>query len=65
MSSDLTPIPESPPAAPLVPVGLGTKLGVLGTAVLGVVAVLGAVLEGDHAPETGSARRPKRGVERS
>lgn len=35
-----------------VPVGLATKLGVYGTSVLAIVALVTAVLDGDHTPET-------------
>ena len=35
-----------------VPVGLATKLGVYGTSVLAIVALVTAVLEGDYTPET-------------
>jgi hypothetical protein len=45
-------LPDSPPAAPVIPVGLGTKAGLLMTAVLGVVAVLAAISNGDHSDET-------------
>lgn len=44
--------PEAPPAPPVIPVGLGTKLGTLGTALLAVVAAGTAVLNGDHTIET-------------
>lgn len=35
-----------------VPVGIATKLGVYGTSVLAIVALVTAVLDGDHTPET-------------
>lgn len=35
-----------------VPVGLATKLGVYGTSVLAIVALVSAVIDGDHTPET-------------
>jgi hypothetical protein len=35
-----------------IPVGLGTKLGALGTLALGVAALVAAVLDGDHSQET-------------
>lgn len=38
--------PDSPPAGPVIPAGLGTKLGVLGTGILGIVAALGPLLDG-------------------
>ena len=49
---DTTNTPESPPAAPVVPVGLGTKLGVAGTVLLGLVAVAGPVIDGFGADES-------------
>lgn len=42
-------VPDSPST---IPVGLGTQLGTLGTVVLGFVALLTAVLHGDHSAET-------------
>lgn len=36
----------------VVPTGLATKLGVYGTSVLAIVALVTAVLDGDHTPET-------------
>ncbi len=33
-------------SGPYIPVGLGTKVGLLGTAILGVVAALGPLLDG-------------------
>lgn len=45
-------LPNSPPAAPVIPVGLGTKLGTSGVAVLSVLALTTAVLKGDHSTET-------------
>jgi hypothetical protein len=35
-----------------VPVGLATKMGVYGTSVLAIVALVTAVIDGDHTPET-------------
>lgn len=35
-----------------IPVGLGTKLGALGTLALAAVALVAAVLDGDHSQET-------------
>lgn len=35
-----------------VPVGLSTMLGVFGTSVLSIIALITAVLDGDHTPET-------------
>ena len=53
------PPPEPAPTAHDVrqgiPVGLATQLGGLGTLVLAVVALVTAVLNGDHTPETISA----------
>lgn len=40
------------PTAPAVPVGLSTKVGLASSAVLGVVAALAAILDGDHSAET-------------
>lgn len=44
--SDTT-TPESPPAAPVVPVGLATNLGIAGTVVLALATALAGVLPGD------------------
>jgi hypothetical protein len=41
--------PAPPPA---IPVGLGTKLGLVGTAGMSVVALVTAVAHGDHTYET-------------
>jgi ABC-type transport system involved in cytochrome bd biosynthesis fused ATPase/permease subunit len=38
-----------------VPIGPSTKMGVYGTSVLAVVALVTAVLDGDHTPETMTA----------
>jgi len=35
-----------------IPIGFATKLGVYGTSVLAIVALVTAVLNGDHTPET-------------
>jgi hypothetical protein len=44
---------ESPvDGGPAIPVGLGTTLGALGTMILGVAALVSAVLGGDHTAET-------------
>lgn len=48
----MTATPEAPPATPVIPVGLGTKLGALGTSVLGLAALVSAFLGGDHSAET-------------
>jgi hypothetical protein len=37
---------------PAISIGLGTKLGALGTTILGVAALVSAVLGGDHTAET-------------
>lgn len=36
----------------VIPIGFATKLGVYGTSVLAIVALVTAVLNGDHTPET-------------
>lgn len=36
----------------VIPIGLASKLGVYGTSVLAIVALVTAVLDGDHTPET-------------
>jgi hypothetical protein len=43
-------MPTQPRSA--VPVGLATKMGVYGTSVLAIVALVTAVIDGDHTPET-------------
>lgn len=35
-----------------IPIGFASKLGVYGTSVLAIVALVTAVLDGDHTPET-------------
>lgn len=35
-----------------IPVGFASKLGVYGTSILAIVALVTAVLDGDHTPET-------------
>lgn len=52
MQPDANDTPQSPPTPPVIPVGLGTKLGLFGTTVLAVVALITAVLHGDHSLET-------------
>ena len=47
--------PASPPAAPVIPAGLATRLGAIGTLTLGVVALVTAVINGDHTSETVTA----------
>jgi hypothetical protein len=48
----VTPPTTNPRADFVVPTGLATKLGVYGTSVLAIVALVTAVLDGDHTPET-------------
>lgn len=50
--TDVNDTPQSPPTPPVIPVGLGTKLGLFGTSVLAVIALVTAVLHGDHTFET-------------
>lgn len=38
--------PSSPPAPPVIPVGLATRLGLVGTALLGLAAALAPLLDG-------------------
>lgn len=44
--------PSAPPAEPTIPVGLATRLGTAVAAVFGLIALITAVLEGDHSQET-------------
>ena len=44
--------PDSPPAAPVIPQGLATKLGQAGTLILGLASTLTAILPGDHSGQT-------------
>lgn len=44
--------PTSPPAGPVIPVGLATKLGVVFSVLAAVAAAVLGVLEGDQTPET-------------
>jgi hypothetical protein len=48
----MTDTPESPPAQPIIPIGFGTKLGLATSAIAGIVALVAAVLDGDHSTET-------------
>lgn len=52
--SDTSPLnpPDAPPAGPVIPEGLATKLGKLLIAAFAVTALVTAVLDGDHTPET-------------
>lgn len=49
MPDPITDTPTSPPAFPVIPAGLGTKIGLAGTALLGIVAALAPLL-----PDTGA-----------
>lgn len=48
----ITDTPSAPPAQPVIPLGFASKLGVYSTAALSIVALVTAVLDGDHTPET-------------
>jgi hypothetical protein len=50
-------MPDTPPVAPGVisdqpSVGLGTQAGLVATAILGIAAIVTAILNGDHSTET-------------
>jgi hypothetical protein len=44
--------PSSPPAEPVISQGLATRVGQVSGAVFGLVALITAVLDGDHTAET-------------
>lgn len=50
--SDVTDTPTAPPKPPVIPVGLGTQVGLAATAVQWLVALVTALLAGDHSEET-------------
>lgn len=50
--TDATHTPTSPPAPPVVPVGLSTQVGLVVAAILGLIAGVTSFLEGDHTEET-------------
>jgi hypothetical protein len=50
--SDLTDTPTSPPAPPVIPIGLGTSTGLGTAAALFVGGVVSLFIDGDHTPET-------------
>lgn len=52
MSDPLTDTPTAPPAAPVIPVGLGTFVGLGAGTGQWVAAILAAVLNGDHSITT-------------
>jgi hypothetical protein len=52
MPDPVTSTPESPPVGPVVPVGLATRLGQIVSAIFGLIALVTAVLNGDHSQET-------------
>lgn len=50
--SEVTDTPTAPPAAPVIPVGLGTLVGLGAGTGQWVAAILAAVLDGDHSITT-------------
>lgn len=52
MTDPLTDTPTSPPAQPVVPVGLGTQVGLAAAAAQFAACVLTVFLDGDHSQET-------------
>lgn len=53
MSTDTTlGQPDSPPYGPVIAAGLATKLGLLGTALLGIVTAITPLLEGNNQDQT-------------
>lgn len=44
--------PESPPAGPVIPIGFSTRVAQVVGAIFGLIALVTAVLDGDHSEET-------------
>lgn len=48
----ISPVREYSVPKVTIPIGLSTQLGVYGTSVMAIVALVTTVLDGDHTPET-------------